>query len=68
VPLVATHLNQPMLDYALARGVSPPMIWRQADTMALLFRRRNGRCGRLPVGAPCSFRTNPRLTAKRDVF
>jgi ubiquinone/menaquinone biosynthesis C-methylase UbiE len=37
VPIVATHLNQPMLDYAVARGVPPPVIWRLADTMALPF-------------------------------
>jgi len=35
--LVATDLNQPMLDQAAAIGASRPVQWRQADAMALPF-------------------------------
>ena len=37
VPIVATDLNQPMLDIAAARGTSRPVEWRQADAMSLPF-------------------------------
>jgi SAM-dependent methyltransferase len=37
VSIVATDLNQSMLDQAAARGTSRPVTWRQADAMALPF-------------------------------
>ena len=37
VSIVATDLNQPMLDQAAARGTTRPVEWRQADAMALPF-------------------------------
>ena len=36
--IVATDLNQPMLDYAAALGTNRPVEWRQADAMQLPFR------------------------------
>jgi ubiquinone/menaquinone biosynthesis C-methylase UbiE len=38
VPIVATDLNQAMLDQAAAVGTARPVEWRQADAMALPFR------------------------------
>lgn len=35
VPIVATDLNQPMLDHAMAVGTTRPVEWRQADAMQL---------------------------------
>ena len=35
--IVATDLNQAMLDQAAARGTARPVEWRQADVMALPF-------------------------------
>jgi SAM-dependent methyltransferase len=37
VGIVATDLNQAMLDQAAARGTTRPVTWRQADAMALPF-------------------------------
>ncbi|MEO5896651.1 MAG: methyltransferase domain-containing protein [Vicinamibacterales bacterium] len=37
VSIVATDLNQPMLDQAAAHGTSRPVEWRQADAMSLPF-------------------------------
>ena len=37
VAIVATDLNQAMLDQAAARGTTRPVRWRQADAMALPF-------------------------------
>jgi SAM-dependent methyltransferase len=37
VELVATDLNQPMLDRAASVGTSRPVEWRQADALALPF-------------------------------
>jgi ubiquinone/menaquinone biosynthesis C-methylase UbiE len=37
VPIVATDLNQPMLDHAATRLTSERMTWRQADAQALPF-------------------------------
>jgi SAM-dependent methyltransferase len=37
VSIVATDLNQSMLDRAAARGTARPVTWRQADAMALPF-------------------------------
>ncbi len=37
VAIVATDLNQPMLDQASARGTKRPVEWRQADAMQLPF-------------------------------
>lgn len=37
VAIVATDLNQPMLDRASSVGTSRPVEWRQADAMALPF-------------------------------
>jgi SAM-dependent methyltransferase len=37
VAIVATDLNQPMLDQAAARGTNRSVEWRQADAMALPF-------------------------------
>jgi SAM-dependent methyltransferase len=37
VAIVATDLNQPMLDHAAAIGVARPVEWRQADAMRLPF-------------------------------
>jgi ubiquinone/menaquinone biosynthesis C-methylase UbiE len=37
VGIVATDLNQAMLDRAAARGTARPVTWRQADAMALPF-------------------------------
>src|ERR1043165_4395979 len=34
VSIVATDLNQPMLDYAISMGTSRPVTWRQADVMS----------------------------------
>ncbi len=38
VSIVATDLNQPMLDLASALGTKRPVEWRQADAMQLPFR------------------------------
>lgn len=38
VSIVATDLNQPMLDQAAAIGIKRPVEWRQADAMQLPFR------------------------------
>ncbi|MEO6566711.1 MAG: class I SAM-dependent methyltransferase [Casimicrobiaceae bacterium] len=38
VSIVATDLNQPMLDHATALGTKRPVEWRQADAMQLPFR------------------------------
>jgi SAM-dependent methyltransferase len=38
VSIVATDLNQPMLDHAAALGTQHPVEWRQADAMTLPFR------------------------------
>jgi SAM-dependent methyltransferase len=38
VSIVATDLNQPMLDQASALGTKRPVEWRQADAMQLPFR------------------------------
>ncbi len=37
VPIVATDLNQTMLDQAAAEGTSRPVEWRQADALHLPF-------------------------------
>ena len=37
VSIVATDLNQPMIDYASARGTQRLVEWRQADAMKLPF-------------------------------
>jgi ubiquinone/menaquinone biosynthesis C-methylase UbiE len=37
VSVVATDLNQAMLDQAMAVGTARPVVWRQADAMALPF-------------------------------
>jgi SAM-dependent methyltransferase len=37
VAIVATDLNQPMLDHASALGTARPVEWRQADAMQLPF-------------------------------
>ncbi len=37
VSIVATDLNQAMIDHASAKGTSRPVEWRQADAMALPF-------------------------------
>jgi SAM-dependent methyltransferase len=37
VAIVATDLNQPMLDHATALGMARPVEWRQADAMKLPF-------------------------------
>src|SRR5713101_8889683 len=37
VSIVATDLNQPMLDQASALGTTRPVEWRQADAMQLPF-------------------------------
>src|SRR5258705_13397185 len=37
VSIVATDLNQPMLDYASAIGTTRAVEWRQADSMQLPF-------------------------------
>jgi len=37
VSIVATDLNQPMLDHAVSIGTSRPVTWRQADAMQLPF-------------------------------
>jgi len=40
VSIVATDLNQPMLDHAAAVGTRRPVEWRQADAMHLPFHDR----------------------------
>lgn len=40
VSIVATDLNQPMLDHAAARGTRRAVEWRQADAMQLPFQDR----------------------------
>ena len=37
VSIIATDLNQPMLDHASALGTARPVQWRQADAMSLPF-------------------------------
>jgi SAM-dependent methyltransferase len=37
VPITATDLNQPMIDFAAAIGTSRPVTWRQADALDLPF-------------------------------
>ncbi|MEO5974308.1 MAG: class I SAM-dependent methyltransferase, partial [Ilumatobacteraceae bacterium] len=37
VSIVATDLNQPMIDHASALGTKRPVQWRQADAMRLPF-------------------------------
>lgn len=39
--IVASDLNQPMLDQAAARGTARPVEWRQADAMQLPFADRS---------------------------
>jgi SAM-dependent methyltransferase len=39
--LIATDLNQPMLDYAASRPIARAVEWRQADAMALPFPDRS---------------------------
>lgn len=41
VAIVATDLNQPMLDHAAAIGSARPVEWRQADAMQLPFPERS---------------------------
>ena len=41
VSIVATDLNQPMLDLASTIGISRPVEWRQADAMQLPFPDRS---------------------------
>jgi ubiquinone/menaquinone biosynthesis C-methylase UbiE len=41
VDIIATDLNQPMLDRASSVGTSRPIEWRQADAMALPFGDRS---------------------------
>lgn len=41
VPIVATDLNQPMLDHAVSLGTVRPVEWRQADAMELPFPDRS---------------------------
>jgi SAM-dependent methyltransferase len=41
VDIVATDLNQPMLDRAAAVGACRPVAWRQADAMSLPFADRS---------------------------
>jgi len=40
VSIVATDLNEPMLDHAAVRGTWRPVEWRQADAMQLPFQDR----------------------------
>ena len=40
VDIVATDLNQAMLDHALSIGTERPVVWRQADAMKLPFADR----------------------------
>jgi len=35
--IIATDLNQPMLDYAASLGTARPVTWRQADALSLPF-------------------------------
>ena len=37
VAILASDLNQPMLDFAAAQGTARPVTWRQADAQALPF-------------------------------
>ena len=37
ISIVATDLNQPMLDHAMSIGTRRPVTWRQADAMQLPF-------------------------------
>lgn len=37
VAIIATDLNQPMLDYAASLGTARPVVWRQADALNLPF-------------------------------
>lgn len=37
IAIIATDLNQPMLDYAASRVIARTVQWRQADAMALPF-------------------------------
>ena len=37
ISIIATDLNQPMLDYAASRPIARSVQWRQADAMALPF-------------------------------
>ncbi len=37
VPIFATDLNQPMLDYGATVRADPNVVWRQADALALPF-------------------------------
>ena len=37
VPVTATDLNQPMVDFAASIGTSRPVTWRQADALDLPF-------------------------------
>ncbi|HTR02955.1 MAG TPA: class I SAM-dependent methyltransferase [Thermoanaerobaculia bacterium] len=41
VSLVATDLNQPMLDQAAALGTARPVVWKQADALQLPFPDRS---------------------------
>lgn len=37
VAIIATDLNQPMLDFAASQPIARPVSWRQADALALPF-------------------------------
>ena len=49
VSIVATDLNQSMLDVASAIGTARPVVWRQADAMQLPFPEEHFRCRCLSV-------------------
>ena len=49
VSIVATDLNQPMLDLASEVGTKRPVEWRQADAMQLPFEDWTVRRRRVPV-------------------
>jgi threonine dehydrogenase-like Zn-dependent dehydrogenase len=63
--IVATDLNQPMLDRAKSVGTARPVEWRTADAMQLAVRRRLVRRRSRSSSARCSSPTSRRRSPRR---
>ena len=57
--IVATDLNQAMLDQGAALGTARPVEWRQADAMRLPFDDASFRSEERRVGKECRSRWSP---------
>lgn len=74
VKLVATDLNQPMLDYARAKLADPSIEWQKADAMALPFEASSFGAAVCGFGVmfvpdkPVAFRESRRVLAAGGAF